>query len=105
MPVGLYGCETRPIYIYIYIRQYNSQRVSENCKLRTAGGPKEEVTEEWKKYIMRSFMISTFYKTWSNKLKEVEMGGACGTHGGEEIYIYIGFWWGKLKERGQLEDL
>jgi hypothetical protein len=83
LPVGLYGCETRPLNI----RQYNSQRVSENCKLRTASGPKEEGTEEWKKYIMRSFMISTCYRTWNNKLKEVEMGGACGKHGEEEKYI------------------
>jgi hypothetical protein len=45
------------------------------------------VTEEWKKYTMRSFMISTCYRTWNNKLKEVEMGRACGTHGEEEKYI------------------
>jgi hypothetical protein len=52
---------------------------------------------------MRSFMISTCYGTRSSKIKEVEMGGACGTQGEEEKYI--GFWWGKLKESGQSEDL
>jgi len=45
------------------------------------------VTEGWGKYIMSSFMISTCYRTWSNKFKEVEMGGACGTHGKDEKYI------------------
>jgi hypothetical protein len=45
------------------------------------------VTEEWKKYIMRSFMVSICYGTRSNKIKEVEMGGACGTHGEEEKCI------------------
>ena len=31
------------------------------------------------------------------------MGGACGTHGGEEKYIQV--WWRKLMERERLEEL
>ena len=30
------------------------------------------------------------------------MGGACSTYGGRGD-MYIGFWWGNLRERGHLE--
>ena len=52
-------------------------------------GRRRKWQENGKKYIVRSLMISTCHRTWSNKLEEVEMGGACGTHREEDIYIYI----------------
>jgi hypothetical protein len=38
-----------------------------------------------------------------DKIEKNEMGGACSAYGGEERRIQ-GFWWGNLRERGQLED-
>jgi hypothetical protein len=32
------------------------------------------------------------------------MGGTCGTYGGDEK-LHTGLWWGKLREREQLDDL
>jgi hypothetical protein len=53
---------------------------------------------------MRSLMICTFTQFHSgDQLEKNEMGGACSTYGwrGE---MHTGFWWGKLREREQLED-
>jgi len=33
-----------------------------------------------------------------DQIEKNEMGGECGTYGGE----YTGFWWGKLSEREKL---
>jgi hypothetical protein len=52
---------------------------------------------------MRSSMIITCYRTWSNKLKDSEMGGACGTHTEENIYrVLVGKTERKRPVRGSL---
>jgi hypothetical protein len=56
LPVVLYGCETRSLTI----REEFRLRVFENTVLRRITGPKgDEVTTEWKNYIMWSLMICT----------------------------------------------
>jgi hypothetical protein len=56
LPVVLYGCETWSLTL----REKHSLRVFENRVLRRIFGPKrDEVTEEWRKFIMRSFVICT----------------------------------------------
>ena len=39
---------------------------------------------------------------WGDQIKK-EMGGACGTYGGDEVHV--GFCWGNLKDIEHLEDL
>ena len=38
---------------------------------------------------------------FGDQLQMNEMGGACGTYGGE---VRAEFWWGDLRERDHLED-
>jgi hypothetical protein len=52
----------------------------------------------------RSFMICTSQQIlfwW--EIKNNEIGGACGTYGGEELHT--GIWWRDLGERDHMEDL
>jgi len=58
LPVFLYGCETWSLTL----REERRPRMFENRMLRRVFGPKrDEVTGEWRKYIMRSLVISTPY--------------------------------------------
>jgi len=58
LPVVLYGCETWSLIL----REERRLRVFENRVLRRVFGPKrDEVTGEWRKYIMRSLGIFTPY--------------------------------------------
>jgi len=56
LPFVLYGCETWSLPL----REEHRLRVFENRVLRIIFGPKrDEVTREWRDYIMRSLMICT----------------------------------------------
>ena len=58
LPVFLYGCETWSLTL----REERRPRMFENRMLRRVFGPKrDEVTGEWRKYIMRSLVTSTPY--------------------------------------------
>jgi hypothetical protein len=54
--VVLYGCETWSLTL----KEESRLRAFENGVLRRIFGPKrDEITGEWRKYIMRNLMIST----------------------------------------------
>jgi hypothetical protein len=53
LPVVLYGCETWSLTV----REEHRLRVFEKGLLRIFGPKRDEVTGEWKKYIIRSLMI------------------------------------------------
>jgi hypothetical protein len=56
LPVVLYGFET----LSLILREKHKLRLFENWVLRGVFGPnKDEVAGEWRKFIMRSFMICT----------------------------------------------
>jgi len=56
LPVVVYGCETWPATL----RLKRKLRMFENRMLRRTFGPKvDEVTGDWKNYIMRSLMVCT----------------------------------------------
>jgi hypothetical protein len=71
-------------------------RVFENRMLRRIFGPKrDEVTGEWRP--LHNEERNDLYSS-SNIIRVIEMnemGGACSTYGGE---VYVGFWWGNLRE-------
>jgi len=55
---------------------------------------------------MKSFMIFTFTNYYQvDEVKEYKMGRACGIYGGEQKCIQGGFWWGNLRERGNVDNL
>ena len=93
----MYGCETWSHTL----REGCRLRVFENRALRIFGPERDEVTGEWKNYIMRSLMICTPHPMlfgWSGW--EEWVGGACNTCGMVEVYTR--FWWGKLREGDSL---
>ena len=56
LPIVLYGCENWSLTL----REKHKLRVFKNSVLRVIFGPKrDEVTGEWRKYMMRGFMICT----------------------------------------------
>jgi hypothetical protein len=58
LPVVLYRCETWSLTL----REERRLRVFENSVLRRVFGPKrDEVTGEWRKFVMRSLVICTPY--------------------------------------------
>jgi hypothetical protein len=59
----------------------HSPRVFENRVLRRVFGPKRyEVTGEWTRLRIGSFMICTHKIFWGDQIKKNEMGEACSTH-------------------------
>jgi len=75
------------------LREEYRLKVFENSVLRRIFGPRRyEVTEEWRK--LHNEELNDLYSS-SNivrviKIEKNEMGGACGTYGGEERRI-LGF--------------
>jgi hypothetical protein len=67
----------------------HSLRVFENRVQRKIFGAKRgEITGNGEDYIKRSFMFSTPHKYYSDdQITKNEVGGACGTYGGEERCI------------------
>jgi hypothetical protein len=87
------------------MREVRRLRVFENRLLRRIFGPKRaEVTEEWRK-LHKEELNDKYHSqniTRVKKLRQLRWAGhveLCGI--GE---VYTGFWWGKLKERDNLED-
>jgi hypothetical protein len=69
--------------------------VFENRVLRGIFGPKmDEERQNRESYTMGSFIICTHHRIsvgkWANKIKENEVGVACGTHGRGEYTRFCG---------------
>jgi len=48
-------------------------------------------------------MICTSHQMlWDDQIVENEVGGICGTYGGDDNYMHV-FWWGNVKERTTCE--
>jgi hypothetical protein len=90
LPVVLHGCETWSLTLM----EEHRLRVSENRVLRRIFGPKREEEGSWRK--LHSDELHSLYSSPNIvtviKIKEVEVGGTCGTHGGRERRLQ-GFSW------------
>ena len=76
--VVLYGCETW----CLTLREEHRLRVFEIWVLRRIFGPKrDEVTGVMGKKKLHNTTVIIYY--WSDEIKQVKMGWACGTYGGE----------------------
>ena len=85
LPVVLYGCET----LSLTLREGRRLRVFENRVLRRIFGPKrDEGTGEWRKlHSVELNDLTPYQYCSSDKIKKIEMDGACGTFG-EKIGAY-----------------
>jgi len=86
----LYGCESWSLTL----REERRLRLFENRVLRRIFGPRrDEVTGEWKNYIMRSLMIFVLITQYcsGDKIEKNEMGGVCRVYGGGEERRIQGF--------------
>ena len=72
--------------------------------MRIFGPKRDEVTREWRNYIMRSLMICTPHPILCRVIKSRRMrwAGHVVCMGGAEAYT--GLWWGSLRERDHLGD-
>jgi hypothetical protein len=80
LPVVSYGCDTWSLTL----REEHRLRVFENRVLRRILGPKrDEVMGEWRKLHNRELhnLYSSPDIIKADKIKENEVGGACGMHG------------------------
>jgi hypothetical protein len=94
LPVVLYGFETWSLTL----REECRLRVFENRVLRRIFGPKrEEGTGEWRKLYNEELndLYSSPNIVWVIKSRWAGRVWRLGE-------AYTGFWWGKLKQRGQL---
>jgi hypothetical protein len=77
LPVMLYGCETWSLTL----KEEHRLRVFGNRMLRRIFGPKSEVDRSWRK--LHNDELHNLYFS-PNIVREVEVGGTCGSHGGGE---------------------
>ena len=82
-------------------------RVFENRVLRRIFGPKgDEVTGGWRK--LRNQEFNDLYCSPNIvrviKWRRMKWAGHVARMGERRGVVYTGFWWGNLRERGQLED-
>jgi hypothetical protein len=82
LPIVLYGFET---WLLTLDEKYRL-RAFENRVLRRIFGPKwVEVKGEWRKDIMRSLLLTTYYL--GGQIEKNELSGACSMYG-ETIIVY-----------------
>jgi hypothetical protein len=83
LPVVLYGCET----CSLTLGEEQRLRVFENRVLRKIFEPKREENASWRK-----LHNDELQRMYSSPIREDEVGGTCGTHGGGERCLQ-GFGW------------
>jgi hypothetical protein len=84
LPVVLYGFETWALTL----REQQRSREFENRVLRRIFGLKrDQVTGDWRKLHNELHNLYSLPNNQNDQVKEVEMGRACGTNGGEEECI------------------
>jgi hypothetical protein len=84
------------------MREEHGQWVFENRVLRKIlGRERHEVAGEWGTLHSELYDLYSSPNISGDRIENNEIGGACGTYGGQEVYI--GFWWGDLKEEDHLE--
>jgi hypothetical protein len=110
LPVVLCGCETWSLSL----REERRLRVLENKMLRRKFGLKrKEVIGEWRKLHTEELndlycspnivqVIKSGSMRWAGKSGSMRWAGHVVRMG--RVEIYMGFWWGNLRERDHLED-
>jgi hypothetical protein len=83
LPVILYGCKTWSLTLR---EEYRLRLFEDRVLRRIFGSNRDEVTGEWRKLHMRSFIFCIHPQILLGRsYKANEVGGTCGTHGrGEE---------------------
>jgi len=86
LPVVLYGCETWSLTL----KEERRLMLFENKVLRRIFGPKRvDVTGEWRELhheeLIDLYSASSIIRVMKSRI--MQMGGACSTYGGEEIFI------------------